>query len=125
MQTHHKKITSFILAATLSGFMASSLVMAGNSDSSKRRGPNVERLASKLELSDAQVPLFKEVMNEQGSKRKALHTSFRESMNVQKEEMLSALSQILDEGQLAEFTELMERNRKKEHKKGMKKNKES
>ena len=124
MQTYRKKVTQIIIAVALSGFMASSFVMASDKGDSTPHGPNVERLASKLDLSDSQIPLFKEVMKEQGEKRKELHGAFRESMDTQKEEMLSALSQVLDEEQLAEFTDLMEKKRKKGHKKGMKERKD-
>ena len=119
MNIYRKKLTPFLAVIALSGVIASSLVMAGDHSRDMRHGPNLERLAAKLELTDAQIPQFNEIMKEQGAKRQELHAAFREAMGKQRQETLSELAQVLDDAQLEAMHKMMEKKQKS--KKGMKK----
>lgn len=112
MNTLPKTLTGLII----SGVIASSLVVApafakGGDDG--KRGPNIERIAEKLELSEAQTVSFTEIMQAQGEKREAMREEMKTQREALRAETLASLETVLSEEQLTEMKKMMERGKKK------------
>ena len=123
MKTLPKTITALIISGILAAtaFAAPAFAKGGHS------GAKIERIAEKLELSEAQTVSFTEIMAAQKEKRQALkeqditRDEKREQMQAIRSETLDSLQTILSEEQLAKFQEMMERGKKYRHgKKGEK-----
>lgn len=123
MKTLSKTITTLVI----SGVLASAVFAAPAFAKGGYSGAKIERIAEKLELSEAQTVSFTEIMAAQKEKRKALkeqditREEKREQMQAIKVETIESLQTILSEEQLAEIQKMMERGKKHRHgKKGEK-----
>ena len=74
----------------------------------RQQSPNFDRLADRLSLSDGQKIAFVQVMQAQHEKKRAL-------MQQHRQQTLSALGVILDEQQLAQLQQQLEKRMHKRH----------
>ena len=95
--------------------LAVPLVAQPNNRQGRGNGPDFQRLAVQLNLSEAQTEQFVAVMQEQHANRKAMRQQKREAMQSVREahqaETTQALSGILDSQQMTAFAERVEKRR--------------
>lgn len=120
MMKRSTKILSTLVATTvLSTSLIAGLSYADSGDKYKKRGYNIERMAERLELSEAQTVSFTEIMQVQMEKRRALSSELREEkreqMQAHREDTINSLSSVLDENQLAQLEEMMSKGKKRKH----------
>lgn len=89
-----------------------------NDKSKRKRKPNWNKLAEKLNLDDSQKSAFIEVMKEQHKKRVAIKQSsgVREAMDTVDTELQQSLASVLNEEQLANFVNHQEKRKNRRHK---------
>lgn len=107
------------------GIAGTSLFMATNAQAERmRREPpsveqRVERLSEKLALNDSQIASVTEIMQQHDAQKRSLHeqhgvadrSAFHQDMRALHESTREALSQVLDEAQMAQLDEMAERRR--------------
>ncbi len=122
MKTVQKNITSLLAASVLAGSIFTSVAYAVEDGKKHKRGPNIERIAEKLELSSEETVSFTEVMKLQIEKKKAISTALREErkskMDAHREDTLTALAAVLTEEQLNTMQEMMDRKKNRKKKRG-------
>lgn len=107
-----KAISGILITGLLSTAIIASPTFAHDDERGKKRGPNIERLAERLELSEAQKVSFIEIMTVQLEKRQALQEEVKAERAALKTETLESLQTILDEEQLGKMEKMMERRKK-------------
>ena len=112
MKTLPKAFTGLIVSSIVAGSLFAAPVFAKGGDDSQR-GAKIERIAEKLELSEAQIVSFTEIMAAQDEKRKAMREEIKTQREALRAETLASLESVLTEEQLNEMKEIMERGKKK------------
>ena len=111
MKNHTQKNT-IITILLISLFSLSSIAIA-----EKHKGPDVEKLASQLELTADQQSDFVSVMKNNRDKRKAFMQKQREERKIQMEQYhqqtLADLSKFMNDDQLAKFEQHREERKAK------------
>ena len=97
------------LALTLT---LSLLVVTAYADGDRHQ-QRLQRLATELQLSDAQLEQFSTIMENHHESRKANRESNREERKAMHESLLSELGDVLTEQQLNTFRELSQKHRKR------------
>jgi len=121
MKTLPKAITGLLITGLLSTAIFSTPVFAKGGDHHGKRGPNIERIAEKLELSEAQTVSFTAIMEAQREQRQSLkdqeltREEKKEQMQAIKADTAESLQSILSEEQLAKIQDMMERGKKHRH----------
>jgi Spy/CpxP family protein refolding chaperone len=109
----HLNTKKLLVTAGLIGAL-SMMAVAQAGPFGAKQGPNFERLASRLNLTEEQTPEFIEIMEAQHEKRIAIKEEIRatmvEKMDEHREEVLSAVGGILTAEQLTEMEEMMDRH---------------
>ncbi len=108
-----------IFIATVLALLSAN-VMAG--PGGERKGPNMERITQKLELTDSQAAQFESIMTEQREIHRARFDALREQgkspemreqmkqeRDVARQETRAALSSVLTAEQLDKFEQMMEK----------------
>ena len=116
-----KTLPKTITALVISGIIASAAFAVPAFAKGGYSGAKIERMAEKLELSEAQTVSFTEIMTAQKEKRKALkeqdisREEKREQMQALRAETFASLETILSEEQLAKVQDMMKRGKKHRH----------
>lgn len=111
MKTLPKAMTGLIISGVLASALYATPVFAKGGHDHKR-GPNIERIAEKLELSEAQTVSFTEIMEAQGEKRKALQEEVKTQHEALRAETIASLQTVLSEEQLEKVEKMMQRGKK-------------
>ena len=120
MKTLHKTFSALVLTGIVASMAFVTPALAKGGDPSAK----IERIANKLELSEAQTVSFTEIMKAQIEKRKALkeqdlsRPEKREQMQLIKADTFESLQSILSEEQLTQLEEM--RGHGKQHRHGKK-----
>lgn len=126
MSTISKKLTALVVSTILA---TTAISLPAFADGDHHGSSRIDRLAEKLELSDAQTVSLTEIMEAQKEKRQALRDQglsreeMRSEMKTIRDETVASLETILSEEQLNTMHEMMERG--KGHRHGMNKQDES
>lgn len=108
-----KGIKALILIAVVVSASSIAFAYPGAGKSRMCGGPNVERMAKKLNIEEGQMAEFQSVMNAQKQKRLA----FREEIKQKKEQLradtVNRLSGLLNEKQKQKMNAMMEKKQKR------------